>query len=57
MSYLTMRLLTLQLFKNSIDTQGKLSLNLHSPSVSELLEYGRKALRLKTIHATEIIAL
>jgi hypothetical protein len=32
-SYLTMRLLTLQLFKNSIDTQGKLRLNLHSLSV------------------------
>jgi hypothetical protein len=34
----------LQLFKNSIDTQGKLRLILHSLSVSvnELLEYGRK---------------
>ena len=41
MSYLTMRLLTLQLFKNSIDTQEKLRLSLHSLSVSELLEYGR----------------
>jgi hypothetical protein len=41
-SYLTsMWLLTLQLFKNSIDTQGKLRLNLHSLSVSELLEYMR----------------
>jgi hypothetical protein len=30
-----------QLFKNSIDTQKKLRLNLHSLSVSELLEYGR----------------
>jgi hypothetical protein len=40
-SYVTMWLLTLQLFKNSIDTQGKLRLNLHSLSVSELLEYGR----------------
>jgi hypothetical protein len=29
-SYLTMWLLTFQLFKNSIDTQGKLRLNLHS---------------------------
>jgi hypothetical protein len=38
-SYLTMRLLTLHLFKNSIDTQGKLRLNLHSLSVSKLLEY------------------
>ena len=28
--------------KNSIDTQKKLSLNLHSLSVSELLEYVRK---------------
>jgi hypothetical protein len=41
-----MWLLTLQLFKNSIDTQKKLRLNLHSLSVqslsvSELLEYGR----------------
>jgi hypothetical protein len=45
-SYLTMGLLTLQLFKNSIDTQEKLRLNLHSlsVSVSELLEYGRKCL-------------
>jgi hypothetical protein len=34
-----MWLLTLQLFKNSIDTQEKLRLNLHSLSVSELLEY------------------
>jgi predicted nuclease with RNAse H fold len=35
-----MWLLTLQLFKNSTDTQGKLKLNLHSlsMSVSELLE-------------------
>jgi hypothetical protein len=40
-SYLTMRLLALQLFKNSIDTQGKLRLNLLSVSVSELLEYRR----------------
>jgi hypothetical protein len=37
-----MWLLTLQLFKNSIDTEEKLRLNLHSLSVSELLEYGRK---------------
>ena len=36
-------ILTLQLFKNSIDTQGKLRLNLHSLSVSELLEYRRNA--------------
>ena len=44
MSYLTMRLLTLELFKNSTDTQGKLRLNLHSLSVrvSEFLEYRRK---------------
>ena len=47
MSYLNMRPLTLQLFKNSIDTQEKLRLNFHSlslsvsVSVSELLEYGR----------------
>jgi hypothetical protein len=37
-----MWLLILQLFKNSNDTQEKLILNLHSLSVSELLEYGRK---------------
>jgi hypothetical protein len=43
-SYLTMWLLTLQLFKNSIDTQGELRLNLHSLSVSELLEYRRKSI-------------
>jgi hypothetical protein len=40
-SYLTMWLLPLQLFKNITDTQEKLRLNLHSLSVSELLEYGR----------------
>jgi hypothetical protein len=33
--------LALQLFKNCISTQEKLRLNLHSLSVSELLEYGR----------------
>ena len=33
--------LTFQLFKNSTDTQGKLRLNLHSLSLSELLEYRR----------------
>jgi hypothetical protein len=45
--YLTMWLLTLQLFKNSTDTQGKLRLNLHSlsMSMSELLEYRRVSLR------------
>jgi hypothetical protein len=40
-----MWLLTLQLFKNNIDTQGKLhnlSVNLHNLSVNELLEYRRK---------------
>jgi hypothetical protein len=37
-----MWLLTPQLFKNSIDTQEMLRLNLHSLSLSELLEYGRK---------------
>jgi hypothetical protein len=42
-SYLTMWLLTLQLFKKSIDTQEKLRLNLHSLSASDLLEYRRKA--------------
>jgi hypothetical protein len=30
----------LQLFKNSNDTREKFRLNLHSMSVSELLEYG-----------------
>jgi hypothetical protein len=44
--YLTMWLLTLLQFKNSIDTQGKLRLNLHSLSVTELLEYRRKTLTL-----------
>jgi hypothetical protein len=34
-----MCLLTIQLFKGSIDTWEKLRLNLHSLSVSELLEY------------------
>jgi hypothetical protein len=45
-SYFTMRLLILQLFKNSIDTQGKLKMNLHSlsVSVSELLEYRRECI-------------
>jgi hypothetical protein len=43
-SYLTMRLPTLQLFKNSSETEGKLRLNLHSLSVSELLGYRRKYL-------------
>jgi hypothetical protein len=43
-SYITGRLLTLQLFKNSKDTREKLRLNFHSLSVSELLEYGRKSL-------------
>jgi hypothetical protein len=41
--YRTMRLLTVPLFKNRTDTQGKLRLNLHSLSVNELLEYGRKS--------------
>jgi hypothetical protein len=36
--------LALQLFKNSINTQEKLRLNLHSLSVSELLEYREKTL-------------
>jgi hypothetical protein len=36
---LTMWLLTLYLFKNNLDTQSKLRLNLHSLSVCELLEY------------------
>ena len=42
-SYLTMWLLTLQLFKNSTDTQEKLRLNFHSLSVSELLQYGHRS--------------
>jgi hypothetical protein len=36
-------ILTLQLFKNSIDTREKLRLNFHSLSVSELLEYKYKS--------------
>jgi hypothetical protein len=42
-SYLTMWLLTFQLFKNSTDTQENIRLNLHSlsVSVSELLKYRR----------------
>ena len=44
-----MWLLTLQLFKNSTDTQEKLRLNLHLLSVSEVLEYGRKSIALDTI--------
>ena len=35
--------LALQLFKNIINTKEKLRLNLHSVSVSELLEYGHKS--------------
>jgi hypothetical protein len=35
--------LALQLFKNSNDTRGKLRLNFHSLSVSELLEYERES--------------
>jgi hypothetical protein len=35
--------------QNSIDTQGKLRLNLHSLSVSELLKYRRKSLKVKTM--------
>jgi hypothetical protein len=42
--YRTMWLLTLLLFKNSIDTQGKLRLNLHSLSVSERLDRVRTKL-------------
>ena len=43
-----MWLLTLQLFKNSTDTQEKLRLNLHSLSVSELLELYGLFIRVKT---------
>ena len=57
MSYLTRRLLTLQLFKNSIDTQEKLSLNLHSLSVSELLEYGRKTMVISTSQLSRVHSL
>jgi hypothetical protein len=57
-SYLTMWPLTLQLFKNSIDTQEKLRLNLHSLSVSELLEYGRNTrLLVKSCYQLVIINL
>jgi hypothetical protein len=38
------KLAVLLLYKNSIDNQGKLRLNLHSLSVSELLEYRRKSI-------------
>jgi hypothetical protein len=53
-SYLTMWLLILQLFKNSIDTQEMPRLNLHSlsVSVSELVEHGRKS-NLLVIHENE----
>jgi hypothetical protein len=44
--------LTLQLFKNNSGTQEKLRLNLHSLSVSELLEYGRKTFN--RVEATDI---
>ena len=46
---------TLQLFKNSIDTQGKLRLNFHSLSVSELLEYRRNppAIQKQHLHSRE----
>jgi hypothetical protein len=55
-SYLTMWLLTFQLFKNIIDTQEKIRLNLHSLSVSELLEYGCKCITIcKRILQTQII--
>jgi hypothetical protein len=46
-------ILALQLFKNSIGTQEKLKLKLHSlsVSVSELLEYGPKTHRRHSPHA------
>jgi hypothetical protein len=55
-AYLTMWLLTFQLFKNSTDTQEKIRLNLHSLSVSELLEYGCKCITIcKRILQKQII--
>jgi hypothetical protein len=42
--------LTLQLFKNSIDTQGKFRLNLHSLNVSELSKYRRNKLSIPHVH-------
>jgi hypothetical protein len=49
-----MWLLTLQLFKISIDTQEKLRLNLHLSSVSELLEYGHMTPDAKFIDNTSM---
>jgi hypothetical protein len=45
-----MWLLTIHLFKNSTDTQGKLRLNLHSLSVSEFLEYTRKSVEESSVN-------
>ena len=47
--------LALQLFKNSNRTQEKLRLNLHSLSVSELLEYGRMFLKMKYLAKMDLI--
>ena len=49
--------LALQLFKNSINTQEKLRLNLHSLSVSELLEYRREALTSSKVGGGDVISL
>jgi hypothetical protein len=48
-------ILALQLVENSIDTQGKLRLNLHSLSVSELLEYGRKGLYDRYLNFSDVL--
>ena len=56
-SYLAKWLLTLQLFTNSIDTQGKLRLNLHSLSVSELLEYRRLSRNIEACAIFQILVI
>ena len=45
-----------QLFKSSIDTQGKFRLNIHSfsVSVSELLEYRRYS-QIRTVNKTSVL--
>ena len=40
------------MFKNSTDIQGQLRLNLHSLSVSELLEYRCKATNINSLWRT-----
>jgi hypothetical protein len=50
-----MWLLTLQPFKNSIDTQEKLRLNLHSLSVSKLLEYRRMSVFISKLQKRKLL--